>query len=426
MSTQPTTPNQSYNTIDDEIDLFELFQSLWQEKVLIVIITAVVTAVALIYALAATPVYQVQSIVKPVLAKDLDELNGTGVYKLSPGQAVNQVGASLESYDARFAFFKANQALFEPLLSDSATLEQNFQRINDNIKILKTDAKEEVFDSYVGVQLQYPKGINGPAIANGLIEHAVQLEKDRITASLEVVINNKLERLERTMSVARAEYEANIESQIAKLIEKDTLKKAQLLDELETLREALKVRRQNRIKQLDEAIAIAQALGIKKPATRASLADEQRNAAGNIIRTEVNNQSSPLYFMGTDALNAERESLMAREDDDFTSGRIVEINTALKLLENNRQIEVLQSRENEDLFLAELAGNRKEAARLKNLKVDLDNLKIVRVDQLAIEPSSPIKPNKKLIVAVGIVLGGMLGVFAALIRSMIRKRKQTL
>lgn len=426
MSTQPTTPNQSYNTIDDEIDLFELFQSLWQEKVLIVIITAVVTAVALIYALTATPVYQVQSIVKPVLAKDLDELNGTGVYKLSPGQAVNQVGASLESYDARFAFFKANQALFEPLLSDSATLEQNFQRINDNIKILKTDAKEEVFDSYVGVQLQYPKGINGPAIANGLIEHAVQLEKDRITASLEVVINNKLERLERTMSVARAEYEANIESQIAKLIEKDTLKKAQLLDELETLREALKVRRQNRIKQLDEAIAIAQALGIKKPATRASLADEQRNAAGNIIRTEVNNQSSPLYFMGTDALNAERESLMAREDDDFTSGRIVEINTALKLLENNRQIEVLQSRENEDLFLAELAGNRKEAARLKNLKVDLDNLKIVRVDQLAIEPSSPIKPNKKLIVAVGIVLGGMLGVFAALIRSMIRKRKQTL
>lgn len=426
MSTQHTTPNQSYNTIDDEIDLFELFQSLWQEKVLIVIITAVVTAVALVYALTATPVYQVQSIVKPVLAKDLDELNGTGVYKLSPGQAVNQVGASLESYDARFAFFKANQALFEPLLSDSATLEQNFQRINDNIKILKTDAKEEVFDSYVGVQLQYPKGINGPAIANGLIEHAVQLEKDRITASLEVVINNKLERLERTMSVARAEYEANIESQIAKLIEKDTLKKAQLLDELETLREALKVRRQNRIKQLDEAIAIAQTLGIKKPATRASLADEQRNAAGNIIRTEVNNQSSPLYFMGTDALNAERESLMAREDDDFTSGRIVEINTALKLLENNRQIEVLQSRENEDLFLAELAGNRKEAARLKNLKVDLDNLKIVRVDQLAIEPSSPIKPNKKLIVAVGIVLGGMLGVFAALIRSMIRKRKQTL
>ncbi len=37
--------------------------------------------------------------------------------------------------------------------------------------------------------------------------------------------------------------------------------------------------------------------------------------------------------------------------------------------------------------------------------------------------ASLVKPKKSLIVALGIVLGGMLGVFAALIRSMIRKRK---
>lgn len=37
--------------------------------------------------------------------------------------------------------------------------------------------------------------------------------------------------------------------------------------------------------------------------------------------------------------------------------------------------------------------------------------------------ASLVKPKKSLIVALGVVLGGMLGVFAALIRSMIRKRK---
>lgn len=40
--------------------------------------------------------------------------------------------------------------------------------------------------------------------------------------------------------------------------------------------------------------------------------------------------------------------------------------------------------------------------------------------------ASLVKPKKSLIVALGIVLGGMLGVFAALIRSMIRKRKNAL
>lgn len=423
------TPNQPYSPAhDDEIDLFELFQSIWQEKIFIVIITAVVTVLALIYALTATPIYQVQSIVKPAPTKDLDELNGAGIYKLSPAEALVQVGASLESYDTRLSYFKAHQDLFAEMINPDRSAEQNFERINrENIKILKTDAKkDENFANFVGIQLQYPKGVDGAVITNGFVEHAIAVEKQRIADSLKVVISNRLEQLTRTMNNARAAYDASKEAEIAQLTEKDVLQKAKLIDELNALREELKIRRQNRIMQLDEAIAIAQALGIKKPATRSSLADEQRRAAGNVIRTEVNNQATPLYFMGTDALNAERDSLMARENDDFTSGRIVEINTALKLLEHNRKIEVLQARENEELFLAELADNRKEISRLKNIQVNMDALKLVRIDQTAIEPMSPIKPKKSLIVAVGIVLGGMLGVFAALIRSMIRKRKNAI
>lgn len=422
MSQTTPVPNQPHNA--DEIDLFELFQSIWQEKILIVIITAVITVLALIYALTATPVYQVQSIVKPTASKDLDELNGTGIYKLSPGDALTRVGASLESYDTRLDYFKANQNLFASIVSENNSLEQNFERINRTyIKVLKTDSKKaDSFANYVGVQLQYPKGMNGAAIANGLVMHAVSLEKERIAASLDVMINNRLESLERKISTARAGYEASKEAQIAQLTEKDVLQKAKLSDELEAVREELKVRRQNRIMQLDEAISIAKSLGIKKPATPSSLANETRTS-GNVIRTEVNGHQNPLYFMGSDTLNGERAALMSRENDDFTSSRIVEINTALKLLEHNRQIEVLQARENEDLFLIELAGHRQEISRLKSIKVDMDKLNLVRIDQSAIEPTSPIKPNKKLIVMVGMVLGGMLGVFAALIRSMLRKRK---
>lgn len=411
----------------DETDLFELFQSLWQDKVLIVIITAVIVAIALAYVLITTPIYQVQSIVKPVSRAALDELNGTEIYELTPEETLVRVSARLESHETQLTFFKANEVLFEPLLLPNNNSEQNLEHIRHRyLKVLKTDKKksEDLFE-YAGIQLQYPKGADGATIVNGFVEYAINVEKQRIAADLDVMVDNHLERLDRIISNARAGYEADKEAQIAKLTEQDVLKKTILMDELEALREELKIRRQSRIMQLDEAILIAQSLGIKKPATPSSLAEETPTA-GNVIRTEVNSQQNPLYFMGTNALNAEREALLTRESDDFTSGRIAEISTELKLLEHNRQIEVLQAREDEDMFLDELAENRQEVARLKGLSVNFDKLTLVKIDEVANEPAKPIKPKKLLIIAIGIVVGGMLGMFTALIRSIIRKRRRPL
>src|SRR5690606_39714402 len=100
--------------------------------------------------------------------------------------------------------------------------------------------------------------------------------------------------------------------------------------------------------------------------------------------------------------------------------RIAEIARELKLLEHNRQIEVLNSRENEDLFLKDLAGWREEAARLRAMQLDADTLNLVSIDQRAVEPNRPIKPKKAMIVALALVLGAMLGLFTALVRNLRR------
>jgi len=47
---------------------------------------------------------------------------------------------------------------------------------------------------------------------------------------------------------------------------------------------------------------------------------------------------------------------------------------------------------------------------------------IYRLEQPATLPSTPIKPKRTLIVALGFVLGGMLGVFIALIRMVMRRK----
>ncbi|WP_239068361.1 Wzz/FepE/Etk N-terminal domain-containing protein [Aquipseudomonas alcaligenes] len=420
-SDKPLSPTGS-----DEIDLVELFQSLWGQKWLISGVAAVVAAAAGAYAFLATPVYEVQSLLRPALVKDLDELNSTGVYTLTPAKALKKVGASLDSYETRLGFFQANKNLFDGLAKPDRSLEQAFEEFSrEEFVLLKPDPKKlDNLSDYVGIQISYPEDLDGVAITNGLVAYAINAERERIAADFQVVIANRLNTVERQIKAARANYEANKASSIAKLKEADSLKRAELQDELKALRQQLRTKRMNRIAQLDESIAIAKSLGISKPTTPAAMGDEGRAAQGqgSVIRTEVNNQQIPLYFMGTETLQAERDALKARSSDDFTEPRIAEIAKELKLLEQNRKIEVLKNRKDEDLFLKQLAQLREEEARLKGLDLDLSALTLVRVDQPAAKPLKPKEPKKVLIIAIGFMLGGMLGVFVALIRSMLAKR----
>lgn len=411
----------------DEIDLLELLGSLWKQKLLIILFACVVTAGAAAYAFLATPQYEVQSLLRLASTRDLDELNSTGVYKLKPSEALKQVGASLDSYESRISFFKANPLLLEPLSWPNSSNQQVFDAFNDKaFKILQPDPKKtDNLASFVGIQLTYPASVDGVKILNGLVESAIEQERARIAADLGGVVSGRLRELERQISTARAGYEADKQSKIAQLSEADVLRRAELQDELKALRQELKTLRTQRIAQLDEAVSIAKSLGISKPSTPSSLGEEGRNSAakGNVIRTEVFNQQFPLYFMGVEALAAERSALSQRRSDDFTHPRVAQIQKELQLLENNRQIEVLKSRENQDLFLADLAKLRQEGARLKSINLDLSTLRLVRIDQTAETPLKPIKPKKALIIGLGFVLGGMLGIFAALIRSMLTKRR---
>lgn len=414
-------------TTTDEVDLAALFHALWAQKLVIVLVTLLVGMLALAYAFLATPEYQVQSVVRPAAIKDLDALNRTGVYELTPEQAMQRVGASLDSYDSRLEFFRANQGLFEALRQPNRSLEQTFESFNkEAFKMLQPDSKKtDSLSTYVGIQLVYPQDVDGVALVNGLVDYVLQRERERIADDLAVVIQNRLNQLDLKMAAARASYEASKEAKIAELLEADNLKRVELQDELKALRQQLKTRRDNRIAQLDEAARIAKALGILKPTTPSSLGEVERMTQGSVIRTEVNNQQIPLYFMGSETLEAERDALRQRRSDDFTEPRIAQIAKELQLLANNRQVEVLNKRENEDLFLKDLAIWREEAARLRSLQVDVSSLNLIDIDQVALEPLRPIKPQKALILALGLVLGGMLGISIALIRSILGKKTRT-
>lgn len=405
-----------------EIDLVALFNIVWRQKKLLAAVTAGVGLLAVAYAFLATPEYRVSTVLRPAALNELDALNRSEIYKLPPPDALLKVGASLESYDTRLAFFRANQNLFKEFERPGRTLEQSFEEFNRNsIKLVLPDAsKKDSLSAYIKLEMNYPKGIDGVSILNGFVDYAIANEREQIAADLQVIVKNRLNELKGKYDSARKNYDIEKEAKIASLREADATRRAQLQDELKALRTQLKTQRGDRMAQLNEAIGIARSLGIQKPTTPSSLGESMRSGASSVMRTEINNQQIPLYFMGVEALKAELTALQQRKTDDFTEGRIAQIAKELQMMATNREIEVLNRRENEDIFLAGVQPLRAEMTRLNNLNIDMSRLKLVTIDQQALEPLSPAKPNRPLVVLIGLFLGAIIAVFVALARHALR------
>ena len=154
------------------------------------------------------------------------------------------------------------------------------------------------------------------------------------------------------------------------------------------------------------------------------MGEDAYRGSSQVMRTVVTNQKLPLYFMGTALLEAERKALQQRTNDDFTNKRVAEIGKELRMLDVNREVEVLNSRQNEDMFLQGVEPLWAEEARLRGLNIDMSALKLVTVDRQAQAPLNPIKPKGALIVALSVVGGLMLGVLLALTRHFVQLRRE--
>lgn len=408
----------------EEMDLGALFKAVWQQKKLILLIVAGSGLLAAAYAFLATPEYQVSSVLRPAAINELDALNRSEIYQLPPSEALIKVGAALESYETRLGFFKANQKLFAAFERPGRTLEQSFEEFNHNsISLVLPDAKKAYsLSSYIKLEMRYPEGVDGVAILNNFIQYAIVNERKQIAADLSVIVKNRLNELSGKLAAARSSYETEKEAKIALLRESDNLRRAQLQDELKALRTQLKTQRDNRMAQLTEAIGIAKSLGIQRPTTPSSLGESERSTGSATMRTEVNNQQYPLYFMGVDALEAEKSTLKLRKSDDFTAERVAQIAKELQLLESNREVEVLKERKNEDLFLAGVEPLRAEMTRLSSLSIEMSRLKLVAIDKLALEPLGPQDPKKAFLIILGLLVGLVVGLACALLRYSHKRR----
>jgi len=134
----------------------------------------------------------------------------------------------------------------------------------------------------------------------------------------------------------------------------------------------------------------------------------------------------PMYYRGYESLEAEKIELNNRKKDKFPSAAIVDMEKQLALLEKDREIEKLLSRENPHAFIKEYVALEKRNAHLNTLEINVDSVELYELDAKPMAGQRSIKPKKKLILVLAAFVGLMMGTLLVLIQGASRKRKAIL
>lgn len=291
-NTHPSVQNALFHA--DEIDLPGLIRALWREKIIIIIgCTVAIVMLAVLYLFWTPRTYEVRSIIKPAALRNLDQLNRSGIYKLSPKEALHRMETELSSYALRLEYLERNPQLIEPLRKESESFEQTFARFNEEaFKVLKPNPKDGDSVTYTGLSLTYPASIDGVTLLNGFMDYVRLREREQIQADVTAIISNRIKALNGKITAATASYAFKKNSKIAKLQESTRIRQENLEDELAALMQQLETRRKNRIIQLDEAIRIARQLNIYNPTTLSGIGgNPARHKPGSFIPKSTTSNS---------------------------------------------------------------------------------------------------------------------------------------
>ena len=372
--TQQRIKEQAYTAAyqDDEIDLFELWNGLVEEKKTIFISFFVVLILAITYLFVVTPVYKATAYLLPPLEKDIQEMNSLSLL------VNNFSSSSMNVYGSKDVF---DQYL---------------------INLSSRGLKKEIFSKYELYKVYAPKldtvaGEKQKALLNKALEtfskdffitRPKQNDKGDEEVTVSITAKQSPEKVAQMVNEAIEIAKRNTVNQIYNsILSEYNVRVAQLNDKIESLRKTAKDRRLDRIAKLDEAIEIAKTMKIMDP-----------KSIGQSVTVNTDNvsdsQSMPLYFLGYKSLTAEKQ--------------------------------ILEQRKNDDPFINGLRSYQEQLAQLKALNIDKKAFGVVRIDQEAFPVDKPAKPKKALILAVAGVLGIMLGVMIALVRRAYRNRQKQL
>lgn len=348
------------NVSNDEIDLLEVWEMMWGQKFLILLITFVVFVCALIFIFITPPEYESKAYLHPPKKDAIQELNRFDI------QLKRAPSYSSESVMRQFLQNLNSRIILHHVFVDNDLIQVFKPGVNELTGIEYQKAFNKGFDEFLkSFQVVFPKKNANTGVIS-------------VDLSLKVSPEEVQDVLSDALNLAIVKTKHNLVREV--LFEKQAVVD-QIQKEMNKVRLVAKAKRQDRIVRFDEAISIARKLNLADPKVVFSKTSIQ----------DVNVEGFPLYYLGYRFLEAEKVALQQRKSD--------------------------------DPFIPKLRGLEERLALVNAVEINQANLQVVNVDG---KPSlgEKIKPKSLLILAVSIIVGGMLGIFIALLRQAVLKRKE--
>ena len=263
-------------SVNDEIDLGDLLQGIWRQKLWVALVAIPVVSVALTYVMLASPVYEAKLYVRSPTQHEIAQLNygrgeGTGLAPLSAKYVYTIYLKSLQSQAVRDDFFRD---VFLPTLNEverRGSRDALYAQFNSMLSVALV--ARDIPDRYV-----ITASVDDPRIAaiwvSDYAELAAERAKDELLSGSRSDISIMADNVEQQIRASRASAAKQRADQLAKL---------------------------------KEALRIAKSVGLENPPIIANTLTGEVSAAMD---------GALIYMRGSKALEAEIANLESRSSDD--------------------------------------------------------------------------------------------------------------
>jgi len=431
----------------NEINLGEILNSLIARKFLIAGLTGFVTVLAILYALNLAPTYQAtSSFTSPstISITTINRLNFLLTEKyLIPNDdtsvavtdALSVMGSELsETKESIFSKFLTK--LSSKDFQKQAFLTGDFlTKFNiGNIAIVDVDAFISATinsvivkspnitskDENLGFELPYSVtmvGGNAEAISeylNSLVNLANSKTIIELIKLNELKTSNRLDdiSLERELLLAKAERARM--SEMARIKEQDGELLREIKNKITRVRLQAKQKRLDKIVQLTSSAKIAKSLGIIENNLNKFNGSNNYSVDSPLVIFDTMDLPE-WYLFGEKALIQRVEILKNRVSDDPFIPELIDLTNKLSEIQSDNILKTLETRVDDSPFIFEIVKLDIEKIKLKSRKIDMNGVNAMQLSQISIPPSSPFKPNKRMIVLLAFIGSLMMSVFLALI-----------
>ncbi|KTD04605.1 Wzz/FepE/Etk N-terminal domain-containing protein [Fluoribacter gormanii] len=423
--------NPQYLLVHDQtdttqsIDFFDLLSVLFKKRALIAVITGLCTLCAILITFLLPKTYEAKSNLVEPYPNQFQKLILNADLNAQGPVLFNKFIKLLSKKSNIISFLRENNLVIpedqkarlskEKLSHLLNVASKHFQVVV--INHFKGDMKDSFNDNGKEAELvTFFPTLDLQATANkAYLAYTNQKALQKLISAQREIIQSKITKLTEQIQIRIATVTANRGNEIKQLIDKQNLSIAQLNNSIEALTKRDERDRQIRLQELEQALQIAQLLGITYPN------QVQKLKSQNIV-VDVNQNHNDLYLKGTTYLKKEIALLKATPHTLDYNKKISALQEKLHLVQNDKKIIALRERKDDRPYTKNIEQLQAELKRLKTLSFDVNGVNLFAMDGQPLVDSKPIKPKKGLIIVLGLILGFLLSCMIVLFQDAMHKR----